>query len=124
MRTKPKVFTPRKLLVAVAGVASVNYVLACEKPHTSGNLMAPIERPDAEPPTPPTSGNLAAPPDVVGPAPTATATADAGAPSDAGAVKDAGAAKDAGKPVLHVPVPPRRPPTGGNLMAPPSSNRP
>jgi hypothetical protein len=116
VRTKPKAFTPRKLLVAVAGVASVNYVLACERPQppTSGNLMAPSEPIGA---VPPTAGNLPAPDPTVYERlarPDAGGT-DAGG-TDAGAQKDAGSAKDAG--AKPAPTAPRRPPTSGNLMAP------
>ena len=66
-----KPFAPRKLLVAAAGVATINYIamMACGgttdgsssgNPPTSGNLPAPMV--DSAPP--PTSGNLAPPPDA------------------------------------------------------------
>ncbi|MBX3192011.1 MAG: hypothetical protein KF819_33785 [Labilithrix sp.] len=53
--------TSRKLLVAAIGVATLNYVVACENkpPPTSGNLPAP--RPPDAAEVPPTSGNLPAP---------------------------------------------------------------
>lgn len=60
---KPNV--SRKLLVASVGVAAVNYMVACDKPPTSGNLPAP-QIVDAAPPVPsdipPAAGNLPAPP--------------------------------------------------------------
>ena len=68
----PKTLSPRKLLVAAIGIATVNYVAAActpSAPPTSGNLPAPDPvTPDAAttqtPPrnVPPTSGNLPAPP--------------------------------------------------------------
>ena len=66
--TTSKKLSPRKLLVAAIGVATVNYVaaVACTPP-TSGNLPSPRpETPDAaSSSTPhdlvPTSGNLPAP---------------------------------------------------------------
>jgi hypothetical protein len=69
--------SPRKLLVASVGVATVSYALvACDKPPVTGNLPAP----PPPPPSIPIVGNLPAPP----PPP------DAGAPPaapDAGAVQ-------------------------------------
>lgn len=92
---KPTRMAPRKLLVAALGVASVNYVVACGKNVTSGNLPSPQPVPDAgtvmpvvgnlpapvppdaaptPPPSsiPPTSGNLPAPvpQDAAAPKPT------------------------------------------------------
>lgn len=62
----PKKLSPRKLLVAAVGVATLNYVGVACTPPTSGNLPAPTFEPDAgtTPPSniPPTSGNLDAPP--------------------------------------------------------------
>jgi hypothetical protein len=53
--------SPRKLLVASIGVATVSYTLvACEPPPISGNLPAPP--PPPPPPTVPIVGNLPAPP--------------------------------------------------------------
>ncbi|MBS2016036.1 MAG: hypothetical protein JST00_24360 [Deltaproteobacteria bacterium] len=68
---KPTRTAPRKLLVAALGVATVNYVVACGKNVTSGNLPAPDPRPD--PSTIPVAGNLPAPPppDAASPTPTA-----------------------------------------------------
>ena len=61
-----KLNVSRKLLVASVGVAAVNYMVACDKPPTSGNLPAPQIVDAAPPPVPsnipPTSGNLPAPP--------------------------------------------------------------
>lgn len=71
--TTPKKLSPRKLLVATLGLATVNYVaVACtpSAPPTSGNLPSPDPTAiDAAPPVvtptprtpPPTSGNLPAP---------------------------------------------------------------
>ena len=78
--THPRKLSPRKLLVAAIGVATVNYVaaVACTPP-TSGNLPSPRPETDASSSTPhnipPTSGNLpsprpetdAAPPSIVAP---------------------------------------------------------
>lgn len=91
--------SPRKLLVASIGVATVSYTLAaCDKPPVSGNLPAP-----PPPPTTPIVGNLPAPP----PPPP-----DAGAPPSA---------SDAGIPVPPVvgnlPAPPP-PPDAGQTQKP------
>jgi hypothetical protein len=76
VRNAPKRFTPRKLLVAAVGVATLSYVAGCkeQQPPTSGNLPAPppssVLDADASSPAvdsgspfepPPTSGNLPAP---------------------------------------------------------------
>lgn len=65
---KPTRSAPRKLLVAALGVATVNYVVACGKGVTSGNLPAP----QPEPSVTPVVGNLPAPPppDAAAPPPT------------------------------------------------------
>lgn len=85
---KPTRTAPRKLLVAALGVATVNYVVACGKNVTSGNLPAPDPRPDTG--VGPVVGNLPAPvpPDA---APTST---------------------------TPTPPPSSIPPTSGNLPAP------
>jgi hypothetical protein len=56
----PPAYSPRKLLIAAIGVATINYVACKESTPTSGNLPAPREMPDAEPT--PVAGNLPAPP--------------------------------------------------------------
>jgi len=65
---KPTRAAPRKLLVAALGVATVNYVVACGKGYTSGNLPAP----QPEPSVTPVVGNLPSPPppDAAAPPPT------------------------------------------------------
>lgn len=68
----PKKLSPRKLLVAAIGVATINYVVACQTPPTPGNLPGPepVKDPSMTLPTPPpttlppTTGNLPAPPPV------------------------------------------------------------
>jgi hypothetical protein len=85
---KPTLTAPRKLLVAALGVATVNYVVACGKNVTSGNLPAPQPTPDTGVVTPPVVGNLPAP-----------------VPQDAA-------------PTATAPTPSSIPPTSGNLPAP------
>lgn len=89
MKTPPKKLTPRKLLVASVGVATLNYVaVACNGlDTTSGNLPSP--QPTS---TSPTSGNLPAP--EPSPDPRLDAGSDTDAASDASAGSDADA--DAG----------------------------
>jgi len=98
--SKPKTpFAPRKLLVAAVGVATINYVAACDGllagktggNETSGNLPSPYPY-DAQvaDEIPPTSGNL--------PAPVFDAAADADggdADTDADAEVDGGADAEA-----------------------------
>lgn len=59
MARAPKLLTPRKLLVAALGVATLNAITGCDKPPTSGNLPAPQPTPHvdggATPPSTPTA---------------------------------------------------------------------
>ncbi len=109
--------SPRKLLVASVGVAAVSYALGC----------------DNKPTVPPTAGNLQAYPQ-----PTATATSvptTLGTASTPGLTPNGGLTATPKDPSLvptttptasAIPTPtatvpkldPKRPPTGGNLMAP------
>lgn len=116
----PPKFAPRKLLVAAAGVATLNYLAAActPSPPTSGNLPAPTAEPDAGTPPPreppPTSGNLMAPPPETAPVP----VADAAPPTTASAAPSASAVPSGSNRNVKPPFKPPRPPTAGNLMMP------
>jgi hypothetical protein len=87
----PPTYTPRKLLIAAIGVATINYVACKEATPTSGNLPAPREMQDAQPT--PVTGNLPAPPPPqpeagpIIPVPPVAGNLPAPQPRDAGAPK-------------------------------------
>jgi len=117
----PPKFAPRKLLVAAAGVATLNYLAVACTPPTTGNLPAPTAEPDtgAPPPTslPPTSGNLVVP-QPLDSAPMAVAV-DASAPTTTTAPSSSvSPVPTASNKNVKPQFKPPRPPTAGNLMMP------